>query len=229
MPGLENDREYESQSVRETQPDADPDLRELSDEEALARLKRQYEIMVRPSRPEAPESPAIGPPETQTAVTHKPRARPPAGSSTPPRDERAAAADFERHSRKCAICHHVDRESIEEEFLNWHNPSKITAHYELHDYRCVYRHARAAELYALRRENLRAAFEFIIEQAERVKPTADAIIRAVRACTCLIGDGQPTLQWVEPARAVNISVSHATAMPEPAPAQKAKSGPRRKK
>ena len=228
MPGLENDREYESQSVRETQPDEDPDLRGLSDEEALACLKRRYEIMVRPSRAEAPEPAVIAPAATQPTVTRKPRARPPTRSSTPRRDKRAAAADFERHSRKCVICHHVDRESIEEEFLNWHSPSEITSHYQLRDYHCVYRHARAAELYALRRENLRAALEFIIEQAARVKPTADAIIRAVRACTCLTGDGQPTLQWTEPARRVQISISHAPAIPEPAPAQKARSGPRKK-
>ncbi|MGH9684939.1 MAG: hypothetical protein ACRD4S_15165 [Candidatus Acidiferrales bacterium] len=237
MSGLENNREDEPQSDRKTPSDADAILRELFDEGTLARAreeerkwreepKKRYEIMVRPSRAEAPETAAIAPPEaTPTAIPRKPRAR----LVSARRDKRAAAADFERHSRKCVICHHADRESIEEESLNWHSPSRITTHYELHDYRCVYRHARAAGLCVLRRHNLRAAFELIIEQAEKVTPTADAIIRAVRACTCLTGDGQPTLQWVEPARHVKISVSHAPAIPERAPAQKAKSRPRRKK
>jgi hypothetical protein len=31
-------------------------------------------------------------------------------------------AALERHSRKCIICHHPEREAIEEEFLHWRAP-----------------------------------------------------------------------------------------------------------
>jgi len=31
-------------------------------------------------------------------------------------------AALERHSRRCIICHHPEREAIEEEFLHWRAP-----------------------------------------------------------------------------------------------------------
>lgn len=35
------------------------------------------------------------------------------------------APDFARHQRKCGVCHHPDREAIEEPFVCWHSPSSI--------------------------------------------------------------------------------------------------------
>jgi hypothetical protein len=51
---------------------------------------------------------------------------------------------LERHSRRCIICHHPEREAIEEEFVHWRAPWKLSQDYKLADYRTVYRHARAA-------------------------------------------------------------------------------------
>jgi hypothetical protein len=48
-------------------------------------------------------------------------------------------AALERHSRKCIICHHPEREAIEEEFLHWRAPWKLAEDYNLADYRTLYR------------------------------------------------------------------------------------------
>jgi hypothetical protein len=59
---------------------------------------------------------------------------------------------LERHSRRCIICHHPEREAIEEEFVHWRAPWKLSQDYKLADYRTIYRHARAAGLLLQRRE-----------------------------------------------------------------------------
>jgi hypothetical protein len=44
---------------------------------------------------------------------------------------------LERHSRRCIICHHPEREAIEEEFVHWRSPSRLAHDYKLGDYRTV--------------------------------------------------------------------------------------------
>jgi hypothetical protein len=61
----------------------------------------------------------------------------------PHRDQSSVAPSPERHSRKCAICHHPDRANLEEDFLNWRNAELIKNEYELPNYRTIYLHARA--------------------------------------------------------------------------------------
>jgi hypothetical protein len=78
-----------------------------------------------------------------------------AKSTAPHRDEDSELATVARHARKCAICHHPDREDLEEDFLAWRNAELIQKDYELPNYRTIYRHARATGLYQRRRENLR--------------------------------------------------------------------------
>jgi hypothetical protein len=76
---------------------------------------------------------------------------------------------LERHSRKCIICHHPEREAIEEEFLHWRAPWKLAEDYNLADYRTLYRHARAAGLLLQRRENLHSALDAFVEAVDDVK------------------------------------------------------------
>jgi len=53
-------------------------------------------------------------------------------------------APLGRHTRKCTVCNHPEREAIEEEFLRWRSPKDIADDYGFSDYSSIYRHARAA-------------------------------------------------------------------------------------
>ena len=105
-----------------------------------------------------------------------------------------ASPEMARHRRKCNICNHIHRAAIEEDFLRWRSPAEILRDYGLPHHSGLYRHADATGLSARRRQNGRAALDIIIEQAETAPVTATAIIRAIRAYSCLTDDGR----WVEP-------------------------------
>jgi hypothetical protein len=112
-----------------------------------------------------------------------------------------SAPDLERHSRKCSICHHPEREDIEQAFLRWHSPYVILTQFNLFNYASLYKHAHATGLYDLRMRNLRPALENIIESSDQVPPTAAGIVRAIRAYACLTDTGE----WVEPVRRFILS------------------------
>jgi hypothetical protein len=118
-----------------------------------------------------------------------------------PRPGQAPPPDPARHSRKCEVCRHPQREAIEEEFLHWHHPENIVDEYELNSRSSLYRHALAFGLYNQRRRNLRDSLELVVQEAERTTPTADAVIRAVRACSCITDEGR----WIEPVKRVIVS------------------------
>ncbi len=82
--------------------------------------------------------------------------------------------NLNHHSAHCAICHHPEREAIDQAFLHWQRSSSIAHEFELGDRRVVYRHARAFGLYQQRASRSRRSLEFIMEQAETVEATADS-------------------------------------------------------
>lgn len=103
------------------------------------------------------------------------------------------------HERRCTICRHPDRDAIEQEFLDWDLPQHIAYHHKLSHESLVYRHAHAVGLFDRRRRQVSAALEYIVERASQVHPTADGVIRAVRALSCLNADGV----WTElPSRVI---------------------------
>jgi hypothetical protein len=104
------------------------------------------------------------------------------------------------HTRHCIICHHPERDAIEEEFLHWHSPDTIAAGFKV-PWRGIYRHAHAFNLFERRDRDLRFALGHIIERAQRVRTTADSVIRAVHAYTRINSSGQ----WVEPPSHVIVS------------------------
>jgi len=121
----------------------------------------------------------------------------PSASDKPSRRKRrgsSRAARFERHERKCAICHHPDCEDIEEDFMHWHSPASLAAHFKLPDRYTVYRHAHAVGLFELRKANLRTVYEHILEGVGRVDVTADSVIRAAKAYASMTDSGE----WREP-------------------------------
>jgi hypothetical protein len=107
-------------------------------------------------------------------------------------------ADLRRHSRKCSICHHPERASIEDDFLRWRQPHDIVHEYKLNHHSTIYRHARAVGLFRHRGDGLRSALDILIEKAEQAPASAASVIRAIRAYSCLTDDGR----WVEPVRRI---------------------------
>lgn len=100
-----------------------------------------------------------------------------------------------RHSRKCQICNHPQRQAIEDDFIDWNRASWIEESYGLHGESVIYRHARATGLDVRRRENLRGVVEKVLEEVSFIAtPTAFAVLRAVRTLACLNERGQ----WTEP-------------------------------
>jgi hypothetical protein len=131
---------------------------------------------------------------------------------------------LERHSRRCIICHHPEREAIEEEFVHWRSPSRLAHDYKLSDYRTIYRHARAAGLLLQRRERLHSALDAFVESVDDVTFTGDTILRAMRAYSCIDSHGR----WTEiptrsrpPALRMSIAMS-STSPPTPIPTKSQK-------
>jgi len=129
---------------------------------------------------------------------------------------------FDHHRRLCTICKHPMRNAIEEEFLHWASPDAIAHHYSV-GWRAVYRHAHATGLFEKRGRNLRSALGHIIEHANHVTPSADAIIRAVRAYSCVTRDGK----WIEPATHVIVSSGNPTSIAVPLAPRRAEGRKRR--
>ena len=104
------------------------------------------------------------------------------------------AVDPKRHERRCTVCSHPEREAIEEAFIHWRWLSPMDRDIDLPRTDSIYRHAHAFGLYEQRSRNRRYSLENIIERSERVPATADSVIRAIRACSCLKTNGE----WVDP-------------------------------
>jgi hypothetical protein len=127
--------------------------------------------------------------------------------------------DLARHRRKCSICRHPERDTIEDLFIHWHSPNTIANFFddtadaaedagdESHNrlritWVAIYRHAYAVGLDEVRRRNLRFAFEHILEQAGDITPTSASIMAAARAyAACLNNDGQ----WNDPPKQVIVT------------------------
>ena len=143
-----------------------------------------------------PAQPLAAAPPAAPARTFKRRPR------RPPRTPASIAArvpareltSLERHARKCQICKHPDREEIDQEFLRWQHPIFIAEEFNLPETRIIYAHARATGLFDRRGQNVRCALEFFIEEANRVDPSGDTIVRAIRAYTRINARGE----WHEP-------------------------------
>jgi hypothetical protein len=106
----------------------------------------------------------------------------------------AEVPELERHARKCAVCKHKEREDIELDFLHWHNAVDIMCAYDLPDKRILFRHAHATGLFERRMLDMRFAASLMVDQAETVKPSATAVLKAMRACTILSNHGA----WIDP-------------------------------
>ena len=103
----------------------------------------------------------------------------------------STSPDPERHSRKCKICHHPDREAIEEAFINWHYPDWLSRIFGLNaGSMAVYRHAHAFGLFEVRRRNLRSAVERLIEKATATHPSAGDVLHAISMHARVSAEGE---------------------------------------
>jgi hypothetical protein len=137
----------------------------------------------------------------------------PAGCEIGNIEKRAHRANVARHARKCTVCHHPDREFIDQDYLRWLSPKKIAHEYKISHHSVVYRHADATGLRAQRRASLRATLENFIEQAESVRATAGSVVAAVRLYAQINDQGQ----WTPPVRRHIVEHRHAQAQSEASP------------
>jgi hypothetical protein len=158
--------------------------------------ERAREINARADAEMAAQESAADLPSPQPPKSVRKRAHPPA--IDPP------ASDAERHSRKCAVCQHPERESIDQAFVHWVPLSEIALEFRLPSRDTIRRHALATGLRPVRTRSMHHALERIIELAGNSRPSADACIRAIRAHSLLKEDGQ----WVEPPR--HLIITHET-------------------
>jgi len=158
-----------------------------------------FEALQNPGQHAQPPDPDIGVPEPAEPFpprTAPERHRPKTHSRILPLTEAPPTlSPQERHSRKCQICRHPDREQIEEDFLMWRSPYAITREFDIREV-SLYRHAHAFKLFPLRRDTMQLALDRIIERGATTEISPDAIIRAIRAQTCL----DSSIPWVEPAK-----------------------------
>jgi len=102
--------------------------------------------------------------------------------------------DLRRHERRCTICHHPDRDAIEDAFLQWNSARVIVREFEIDGGRTtLYRHAKALKLFKQRNLSLRSALEFVIEEAAHVRPTAEGLVKAIHAYTRINDQGE----WID--------------------------------
>jgi hypothetical protein len=159
----------------------------------------------------AKEIPAAKPPRRRIFKKRyrKPSSR--AVRAAAPRSPRRELTDLERHARKCVICQHHEREHIEQDFVAWLRPGSIARNYGIPHRNYIYRHARATGLLDVRRINTRASLELLIENADTVEPSAEAVIQAVRALACLNERGE----WHNPPSHVIVSSGGRVNVPLP--------------
>jgi hypothetical protein len=118
----------------------------------------------------------------------------PTAPRKPSRPKTQTEIDLSRHERRCTICRHPEREAIEEAFLQWRNVKFIAHEFNAEGgYSAIYRHARALSLFKKRNLTLRSALEFVIEQSERIVPTAEGLVKAIRAYTRINDVGE----WID--------------------------------
>jgi len=131
----------------------------------------------------------------------------------------AAAPDFERHQRKCIVCRHEDRATIEEYFVNWFRPGWIASFFQITE-DSLYRHVFATGLYDVRATRVRTALEHIIERVLQAPVTTSSVVDAVRAYTRIDSRGH----WSEPPT-THIVIPGAP-VPQPAASRREPKPPR---
>jgi hypothetical protein len=156
---------------------------------------QNYEITVPRGDPDRAEDPDPASAQLSTIAEPSPNRGLPAIST--PRPKRT----YDRHKRKCAICHHREREAIDEAFLQWLHPHQIVNDFNLPGRSALYRHADATGLLALRRRRMHRVLDRIIERVDSAPITGNNVLRAIILNTRFTDDGV----YVEPPKRTEIA------------------------
>jgi hypothetical protein len=179
-----------SSAAPEPPSSASPD--ELAARELISQLQEAFPDFL-PATP-------VSTPRTRKRPLARNRRQLPAASAEP--------ASVDRHRRRCTICKHRDRESIEQDFLHWHSIRDIAWTHEIDDTRAITRHAVATGLRTQRRKNLLFAAENVASRADEAKVTGSNVLQAIRVCTQITDTGE----WIDaPSRLVISTESNAPA------------------
>src|SRR5579872_2956529 len=133
-----------------------------------------------------------------TRIATRPSARTARSKRSCASQHASSSSRLSHHQRKCVICRHPERDTIEEMFVHWHSASRIHRRFMLPDRSTIYDHAHATGLFAKRRRNLRYALEHVIERADECDISSHGIVAAIKAYASLSTSGE----WIEPARRV---------------------------
>ena len=106
-----------------------------------------------------------------------------------PKKGRYSKQSLGRHETHCTLCQHLERQAIEQEWVDWGNTSRIGKEYKL-SRDTIYRHAHALGLFEKRQKNVRKALERMIEKAGEVEVTASAVVQAVQVYAKINSEGK---------------------------------------
>jgi hypothetical protein len=123
--------------------------------------------------------------------------------------------NVERHRRICSVCRHPLVALIDEAFLQWVSPYTMVEQFNLPNRAVIYHHAHVFKLFDLRDRTLRRALGNIIEQSDRVRVTAQDVIRAAYAFAHINDEGL----WFQP-----VSVTQTQVVVAPDDSSEALSG-----
>lgn len=96
----------------------------------------------------------------------------------------------------------------------WRRPTELAREFELGHRKAIYAHANALGLFEQRARAMRFVLEKVMEESTLNAPSADSMIRAVRAYSCLDENGH----WHEPPR--RVIVTHETIESSPTTPEK---------
>ena len=180
-----------------------PEINQATDQNAAAAATPAPSAISSDSSPLAPILP------TSSVTSSVSRTSSMSSTSSPSSTPSRTPPDFSRHSRRCCICLHPDRDAIEGDFIRWRSPELIAREYKLANRTSIYRHAHCTGLFAWRRRELGRVLEGMLENHEHIPLEAsDAIVRAARVYAHLDENGN----WFEPPRTNFVFTSPVTAL-----------------
>jgi hypothetical protein len=105
------------------------------------------------------------------------------------KNKKGGSVNLGQHQAQCTVCSHPERQEIEEEWISWHYADDVAARYGI-SRDAIYRHARALDLYSIRRKNIRRALEGIAERVSRTRMSGSEVLSAIKALVKINSEGQ---------------------------------------
>jgi hypothetical protein len=167
---------------------------DAANQEASEEAVVEVELTNQPTPTPRPKSKSRPKTKSHRKSNSRPSPAPPAENEDLEQEDLSELTSAERHSRKCYICNHPDREYIEEAFVQWRSPATIMRRWDIQAKTTIYHHAHAFNLFALRNRNLQYALGNIIEDADTRHFTPAEILDSVRALAHMNEDGR----WIHP-------------------------------